>query len=114
MGGFRAVEDRPTPKEVYNWRLYTEAIIIAFGSLLYVETHYPGNDVCNADYDIAVSVMTPPLLEQLSPVQASKTTLVSPLRTQAPFQATSHLLSKLVLSLVHSFVTSVRTLPLSK
>lgn len=36
MGGFRAVEDRPTPKEVYNWRLYSEAIIIAFGSLLYV------------------------------------------------------------------------------
>jgi hypothetical protein len=34
MGGFRAAEDRPTPKEVYNWRLYTEAIIIATGSLL--------------------------------------------------------------------------------
>lgn len=36
MGGLRAVEDRPTPKEVYNWRLYTEASIIATGSLLYV------------------------------------------------------------------------------
>ena len=36
MGGFRAVEDRPTPKEVYNWRLYTEALIIATGSLLQV------------------------------------------------------------------------------
>lgn len=36
MGGFRAVEDRPTPKEVYNWRLYLEASIIATGSLLYV------------------------------------------------------------------------------
>ncbi|KAJ4263018.1 hypothetical protein NW762_006631 [Fusarium torreyae] len=35
MGGFRAVEDRPTPKEVYNWRLYTEASIIATGSLLF-------------------------------------------------------------------------------
>lgn len=32
---FRTVEDRPTPKEVYNWRLYTEATIIATGSLLY-------------------------------------------------------------------------------
>lgn len=32
--GFGAVEDRPTPKEVYNWRLYSEAIIIATGSLL--------------------------------------------------------------------------------
>ncbi|KAL5393488.1 hypothetical protein DPSP01_000304 [Paraphaeosphaeria sporulosa] len=35
MGGFRAVEDRPTPKEVYNWRLYTEAAIIATGSMLF-------------------------------------------------------------------------------
>lgn len=34
MGGLRAVEDRPTPKEVYNFRLYYEAIIIATGSLL--------------------------------------------------------------------------------
>lgn len=36
MGGLHAVEDRPTPKEVYNWRLYTEALIIATGSLLQV------------------------------------------------------------------------------
>ncbi|PNY23276.1 quinate permease [Tolypocladium capitatum] len=35
MGGFRAVEDRPTPREVYNWRLYIEAGIIATGSLLF-------------------------------------------------------------------------------
>ncbi|RFU77401.1 quinate permease [Trichoderma arundinaceum] len=35
MGGFRAVEDRPTPKEVYNWRLYSETAIIATGSLLF-------------------------------------------------------------------------------
>ncbi|CAI7580203.1 hypothetical protein N7533_009886 [Penicillium manginii] len=33
--GFRAVEDRPTPKEVYNWRLYIEAMVIATGSLLF-------------------------------------------------------------------------------
>ncbi|KEF51462.1 uncharacterized protein A1O9_12379 [Exophiala aquamarina CBS 119918] len=35
MGGFRAVEDRPTPKEVYNSRLYFEASVIAFGALLF-------------------------------------------------------------------------------
>ncbi|KAI0157837.1 MFS quinate transporter QutD [Xylariaceae sp. FL1272] len=29
MAGFRAIEDRPTPKEVYNLRLYFEALIIA-------------------------------------------------------------------------------------
>ncbi|KAK7213115.1 hypothetical protein V2G26_020293 [Clonostachys chloroleuca] len=32
---FRAVEDRPTPKEVYNWRLYFEASVIATGSFLF-------------------------------------------------------------------------------
>lgn len=109
MGGFRAVEDRPTPKEVYNWRLYTEAIIIAFGSMLYVDTPTPINVVYNAEHIIADSVMTPPLSERLSPVQASNTTLVSPLQTQAQFQATSRLLFKQVLSSVHSSVTSVRT-----
>lgn len=108
MGGFRAVEDRPTPKEVYNWRLYTEAIIIAFGSMLYVHTH-TFTDVYNAKHVIAGSVMTPPLSERLSPVQASNTTLVSPLQTQAQFQAISRQLSKQVLSSVHSSVTSVRT-----
>ncbi|RYP64669.1 hypothetical protein DL769_006577 [Monosporascus sp. CRB-8-3] len=35
MGGFRAIEDRLTPKEVYNWRLYSECMIIATGSLLF-------------------------------------------------------------------------------
>ncbi|KAJ5730662.1 uncharacterized protein N7483_005170 [Penicillium malachiteum] len=33
--GFRAVEDRPTPREVYNWRLYFETLVIATGSLLF-------------------------------------------------------------------------------
>ncbi|KAG9252999.1 general substrate transporter [Emericellopsis atlantica] len=32
---FKAVEDRPTPKEVYNVRLYFEAAVIAMGSLLF-------------------------------------------------------------------------------
>ncbi|KAI1259327.1 general substrate transporter [Xylariaceae sp. FL1019] len=35
MAGFHAVEDRPTPTEVYNSRLYSEAIIIALGSFLF-------------------------------------------------------------------------------
>src|SRR4051812_26730423 len=28
MGGFKAVEDRPTPREVYNARIYISAILI--------------------------------------------------------------------------------------
>ncbi|KAI0126278.1 MFS quinate transporter QutD [Xylariales sp. AK1849] len=35
MGGLKAIEDRPTPKEVYNWRLYAECLVLAFGSLLF-------------------------------------------------------------------------------
>ncbi|KXT16686.1 hypothetical protein AC579_5259 [Pseudocercospora musae] len=36
MTGFsRAKEDRPTPPEVYNWRVYATAIIIALGVLAY-------------------------------------------------------------------------------
>lgn len=31
---FRAVEDRPTPNEVYNLRLYPESVVIAIESLL--------------------------------------------------------------------------------
>jgi hypothetical protein len=59
MGGFRAVEDRPTPKEVYNWRLYFEASVIAMGSLLYVAVRLSSgisllsNDAYSFGYDSA-------------------------------------------------------------
>ncbi|GAA6027293.1 hypothetical protein JCM8097_002566 [Rhodosporidiobolus ruineniae] len=33
--GFKIVEDRPTPPEVYNWRIYTIGVIIAFGAALF-------------------------------------------------------------------------------
>lgn len=42
---FKAVEDRPTPKEVYNWRLYFEASVIATGSLLYDLLPFPAPSV---------------------------------------------------------------------
>ena len=29
---FNLIEDRPTPKEVYNWRIYVFATIAAFGA----------------------------------------------------------------------------------
>lgn len=36
MTGFgRAKEDRPTPPEVYNWRVYTVALVISMGVLAY-------------------------------------------------------------------------------
>ncbi|KAK8869535.1 hypothetical protein IAR55_000101 [Kwoniella newhampshirensis] len=33
--GWKVVEDRPTPPQVYNWRLYGAAILIAWGSLTF-------------------------------------------------------------------------------
>ncbi|KAH7141374.1 general substrate transporter [Dactylonectria estremocensis] len=51
MGGFRAVEDRPTPPEVYNWRLYGEAIIIATGSLLFgYDSAFVGTTIARASF----------------------------------------------------------------
>ncbi|BEI98795.1 hypothetical protein CcaverHIS631_0310940 [Cutaneotrichosporon cavernicola] len=35
MGGFKKIEDRPTPKEVYNWRVYALAIICGCGALTF-------------------------------------------------------------------------------
>lgn len=35
MGFQRAKEDRPTPPEVYNWKVYAAAIIISLGVLAY-------------------------------------------------------------------------------
>jgi hypothetical protein len=60
MGGFRAVEDRPTPKEVYNWRLYLEATVIATGSLLFgYDSAFIGTTISRAsfkaDFDITGS-----------------------------------------------------------
>lgn len=35
MGGFLTlVEDRPTPKEVYNWRVYALAAVASFASCM--------------------------------------------------------------------------------
>ena len=36
MTGFaRAPEDRPTPQEVYNWKVYASALIISMGVMAY-------------------------------------------------------------------------------
>lgn len=34
-GWSRAKEDRPTPPEVYNWRVYASALIVALGVMAY-------------------------------------------------------------------------------
>ncbi|TEA17311.1 Quinate permease [Colletotrichum sidae] len=51
MGGLRAVEDRPTPKEVYNWRLYIESSVIAMGSLLFgYDSAFIGTTIARASF----------------------------------------------------------------
>jgi hypothetical protein len=57
MGGFRAVEDRPTPPEVYNWRLYTEAAIIAMGSFLFgYDSSFVGTTVSRSSFKEAFGI----------------------------------------------------------
>lgn len=34
MGLLSLVEDRPTPKAVYNWRVYTSAAVASFASCM--------------------------------------------------------------------------------
>ncbi|GES57330.1 general substrate transporter [Aspergillus terreus] len=52
MGGFRAVEDRPTPKEVYNWRLFSEAAIIGTGSLLFgYDSAFVGTTIARQSFE---------------------------------------------------------------
>ncbi|SPO03722.1 related to quinate transport protein [Cephalotrichum gorgonifer] len=57
MGGLRAIEDRPTPKEVYNWRLYTEAIIISMGSLLFgYDSAFIGTTISRTSFKSAFGI----------------------------------------------------------
>ncbi|OJJ43196.1 hypothetical protein ASPZODRAFT_146216 [Penicilliopsis zonata CBS 506.65] len=59
MGGFRAVEDRPTPPEVYNWRLYTEAAVIATGSLLFgYDSAFLGTTIDRASFERDFGITT--------------------------------------------------------
>lgn len=81
MGGFRAVEDRPTPKEVYNWRLYLEASVISFGSLLYVTSSCTLPFVSIFSQSIMTGLATTqPSSERQSRETASRETLASRVR----------------------------------
>jgi hypothetical protein len=35
MPSLAKIEDRPTPPEVYNWKIYAYSITAAFGAVLY-------------------------------------------------------------------------------
>lgn len=60
MGGFKAVEDRPTPKEVYNWRLYLESSIIAVGAFLFgYDSAFIGTTIARASFKADFGVTGP-------------------------------------------------------
>ncbi|EHA46536.1 quinate permease [Pyricularia oryzae 70-15] len=60
MGGFRAVEDRPTPKEVYNFRLYLESSIIAIGAFLFgYDSAFIGTTIARASFKADFGVSGP-------------------------------------------------------
>ncbi|OAQ64703.1 MFS quinate transporter QutD [Pochonia chlamydosporia 170] len=57
MAGFHAKEDRPTPKEVYNWRLYIEAAIIATGSILFgYDSAFIGTTIARASFKSSFNI----------------------------------------------------------
>jgi len=49
MVNLKIIEDRPTPKEVYNWRVYFSASVAAFAAVMigYVSTHI--RETANSD-----------------------------------------------------------------
>lgn len=107
MGGFRAVEDRPTPKEVYNWRLYFEAAVIATGSLLWVTL--PGvllHELLWYFSDSALA-MTAHLSAQQSLAQVLKKTSIFCQPRRVASRVISRLHSRRVLSLEPSFASLV-------
>ncbi|KAF2645798.1 general substrate transporter [Massarina eburnea CBS 473.64] len=62
MTGFsRAKEDRPTPPEVYNWRVYTSALVISMGVLAYgYDSAFIGTTITQKSFlrDFGMDVMS--------------------------------------------------------
>lgn len=59
--GMRAVEDRPTPPQVYNARIYFQAFLIAFGALTFgYDSAFLGTTIARASFkkDFGISAMT--------------------------------------------------------
>ncbi|KAJ2980379.1 hypothetical protein NQ176_g2676 [Zarea fungicola] len=57
MTWFHAKEDRPTPKEVYNWRLYLETAIIATGSILFgYDSAFIGTTIARASFKTSFNI----------------------------------------------------------
>lgn len=60
MTGFaRAKEDRPTPPEVYNWRVYASALIISMGVMAYgYDSAFIGTTITQASFKRDFTEMT--------------------------------------------------------
>lgn len=62
MTGFaRAKEDRPTPAEVYNWRVYVSSLVISMGVLAYgYDSAFIGTTITQKSFqrDFGIDKMT--------------------------------------------------------
>ena len=62
MTGFaRAPEDRPTPQEVYNWKVYVSALIISMGVMAYgYDSAFIGTTITQSSFkrDFGLNEMT--------------------------------------------------------
>ncbi|GMK53695.1 hypothetical protein CspeluHIS016_0102810 [Cutaneotrichosporon spelunceum] len=57
MGGFKRIEDRPTPKEVYNWRVYMLAIICGCGALTFgYDGAFIGTTIARPSFKAAMGI----------------------------------------------------------
>ena len=61
MGFQRAPEDRPTPENVYNWRVYASALIVAMGVMAYgYDSAFIGTTITQKSFkrDFGLNAMT--------------------------------------------------------
>lgn len=57
MGGFHRVEDRPTPKEVYNYRVYGLAVVCAMGAVTFgYDGAFIGTTIARASFKEAMGI----------------------------------------------------------
>jgi len=56
MGLLHLVEDRPTPKAVYNWRVYTAACVASWAACM---IGYDSACKFDVDCDVSIIILTP-------------------------------------------------------
>lgn len=90
MTGFaRAPEDRPTPQEVYNWKVYVSALIISMGVMAYgYDSAFIGTTITQSSFkrDFGLNEMT---ASEQNSVNSNLTSICEFINNNADFILTS-------------------------